>query len=346
MPAISIVMPLRDGEPWLAQAIDSITGQSERDWELVVIDDGSRDGGLRLLEAQAAGDPRIRLARTEPSERGIVSALNLGLRLARGRFLARMDADDLCEPVRLAEQRVLLESDAELLAAGCMVRAFPESALRDGMRRYLDWQNALVEPAEIARDRFVESTVLHPTLMLRTAELRRLGGWQAAEWPEDWDLLLRVLESGAQVAKVAQPLYRWRLHARQASRTDPRYSEDAFHRARSHYLGRELKRSLGGRELWILGAGPLGKRLGKSLADQGLPLAGFADIDPKKIGGSVAREARGGVAWPVVSMDDMLARDRRALAVAAVGQAGARERIRGWLIDAGWRETEDFWVAA
>ncbi|RMD85185.1 MAG: hypothetical protein D6815_02420 [Candidatus Dadabacteria bacterium] len=139
-------------------------------------------------------------------------------------------------------------------------------------------------------------------------------------------------------------LYRWRLHPEQTSRWSSCYSPEQFRRARAHFLARTLRSS--GRPLWILGAGPTGKRLAKALAAEGLEPTAFADVDPRKIGGHVALGARCAPRWPVRSMDDLFAARPRPIAIAAVGQLGARERIRHWLCSRGWSETEDFWVAA
>jgi hypothetical protein len=309
---------------------------------------------------------------TIASRRGIVSALNRGLAAARAPLLARMDADDVAHPQRLVRQAALLEDKGELWGSCCRVEAFPPRNLRDGMSRYLAWQNSLVSSREIARDRFVECPILHPSIMVRTDILRGvLGGWDERGWPEDWDLLLRAFEQGLTVERVPDVLLRWRLHPNQATRNDLRYSQERLRAARAHYLSRTLRIareacgvSLAGeakvargspvpgnvstvnretRPVWILGAGPVGKLLAKALADEGLRVAGLADIDRRKIGG-VVRGA--GAEWPVVSMDELFAITPRPRAVAAVGRAGARERMRGALEAQKWLEGEDFFVAA
>ncbi|RMF24972.1 MAG: glycosyltransferase, partial [Deltaproteobacteria bacterium] len=341
----SILMPARNAEAWIGEAIASVQAQTDSDWELIAVDDGSDDGTLGVLQHAAAGDRRIRVSSTEGGRRGIAAALGRALAESRSPLVARMDADDRSHPERLAKQRALLDARENLFAAGCLVEAFPQAHVRDGMRRYLRWQNSLVEPAEVARDRFVETTVLHPTLMMRRDLLDRLGGWRRVDWPEDFDLLLRAFEAGFEIAKVPEVLYQWRLHPAQASRCDPRYAPDAFRSARAYFLARTIARC-GGRPVWILGAGPVGKRLGKALAREGASVCGFADIDPRKIGGRVSIGPRGGPWWPVVSMERVFAERGSAVAIAAVGQAGARERIRSWLRERGWLEGRDFWAAA
>ena len=95
--------------------------------------------------------------------------------------------------------------------------------------------------------------------------------------------------------------------------------------------------------VWLLGCGPVGKTLARALARERTAVAGFAEIDPRKIGGRVRNRT---AAWPVVSMPELLAKRPRPLAVAAVGRPGARERIREYLDAGGWREGRDYFVAA
>lgn len=344
MPAVSILMPVRDAERWLDEALASIDVQTLADWELIAVDDGSRDGTRRMLAAAARADERVRVLETRDAARGIVPALNTGLAVARGRYLARMDADDVAHPERLLRQVGALESDPSLFAVTCRVQAFPAADVSDGMRRYLAWQNSLLDPAELARDRFVESPLLHPTATLRTEVLRsQLDGWHDAAWAEDWDLFQRAFERGLRIARVPEVLMSWRLHPDQATRNDPRYSEERFRAARAHYLARWLEREARGRPLWLLGAGTDGKRLARALADRGAEPAGFVDVDPRKIGGRVRH---GDHMWPVIAMAELFAANPRPFAVSTVGRRGGRDDVRALLAGEGWRESVDFVVAA
>lgn len=336
-------MPFRDAGRWIARAVRSIQGQTDADWELVAVDDGSRDQSRGAVEALAASDPRIRILETSPGGRGIVAALNLGLGDVRGRLLARMDADDLSLPTRLAKQRAALEQASSLFGVACQVAALPAKS-GSGMRRYLAWQNGLCTREELARERFVESPLIHPSVMMRTATLReRLGGWRECGWPEDWDLFLRAFDAGLRFERVPEVLLRWRLHPGQLTRNDPRYSAERILTARAHYLSRYLCGAVRSRPCWILGAGPTGKRLVKALAREQSEIAGLVDVDPKKIGGIIRDGAR---RWPVISSEAFLALRSRPFAVAAVGSPQGRERVRAFLMAAGWREDQDFVVAA
>src|SRR5688500_5268253 len=114
-PPVSVLLPVRDGAPHLAECIASLAAQTDADFEVIAVDDGSRDDTPVLLAAWAERDPRVRVLTQPPL--GLVAALERARAHARGRWLARMDADDVALPHRLAAQRALLEAEPTL--AGC-----------------------------------------------------------------------------------------------------------------------------------------------------------------------------------------------------------------------------------
>jgi len=345
VPRLSVALPVRDAAPWLRECLDSVLAQTESRFEVLAVDDGSTDATRSILAEYAGRDARIRHHETSPVQRGIVAALNIALAESRAPYLARMDADDRMHPERLARQADALDADASLFGVTCRATAFPADEVRDGMRAYLDWQNTLSTPEEIARDRFIESPVLHPSVTVRTDVVReRLGGWQDNGWPEDWDFFLRAFDQGLRIARLPDFLVEWRLHARQLTRTHARYSEDALLEARSTYLARHLRQvATQDRAIWVLGAGPVGKALIKALSRCGVVACGLADVDPRKIGGVVRGEGR---RWRVVAHPVLRTMEPRPFAVSAVSGAPARARVRGELGAWGWSEGEDFVVAA
>jgi GT2 family glycosyltransferase len=352
MPRVSVLLPCRNAAAYLPEAIASLEAQTYADFEVVAVDDGSADATAALLDAWAARDGRVRVLRTPP--RGLVPALSSALAVAAGELIARMDADDVAEPDRLARQVALLDARPDVVACGTRVRYFPRDVVRDGARRYERWLNGLTEPEDLARDIFVECPIAHPTLVVRRAALEAVGGYRDPGWPEDYDLVLRLWAAGGRLANVPAVLLRWRERLDRTSRTDPRYSADAFRRCKVHHLRRTLLRArqtagaAGGegasagegpaRPAVVWGAGPVGKLFARELIRQGVPLAAFVDLDPRKIGQRVY-----GV--PVVAPAE-IARFRGALALAAVGSPGAREEIRAALDDAGWREGVDYVAVA
>jgi glycosyltransferase involved in cell wall biosynthesis len=334
---VSVLMPYRDAGDTIEEAARSVLAQEGVEIELVAVDDGSRDGGPARMRALAGGDARVRLVATgaggERRGGGIVAALARGLAEARGEVVARMDADDVALPGRLAAQVRFLDRDARLGAVG--IRVSPLGACGEGMRLYIEWQNALVTPEDHAREIFVESPLCHPSVALRREALLDTGGWRDCAWAEDYDLWLRLDARGWKLAKVPDVGLLWRQRTGRATFTDPRYARDRFREARAFYLAPKLLRA--GRPVVVWGAGPTGRRLARDLEAQGVKAARFVDIDPRKIG----RTARG---VAIVAADALRPADQTV--VVAVGARGARALVRARLVELGFVEGRDFVCAA
>lgn len=295
---------------------------------VVAIDDGSTDGSAETLSDLAG--PRLRIVAS--LARGLVAALRTGLDATDAPLVARMDADDENLDGRIEACARALERDESLAAVASQVDA-PGAA--EGMLRYVAWQNAIVDPRAHRIARFIESPLCHPATVLRRSALDEVGGYRDSEWPEDYDLWMRLSAAGWDLAKVPRVLFRWHHHEDRLTFTDARYSPDAHLAARAFYLAEHL-RSID-RELAIWGAGPTGRKLARALELHGVRAARFVDIDPRKIG----RTRRGA---PVV---DRSALDRsRDFVVTAVGALGARDLIRNALAASGFVEGEDYLCAA
>jgi glycosyltransferase involved in cell wall biosynthesis len=337
VPEVSIVMPVRDAAATLPRALASVYAQTLGDWELVAVDDGSRDGSARLLDEAAREDGRVRPQSQEPL--GIVAALRAGCAAARGRFIARLDADDWMMPERLAMQSAFLDRHPEIGLVSCRVRHGGDAAAQAGYAAHVGWINSLLAPGDIARRRFVESPVAHPSVMFRRELLELHGGYAAGPFPEDYELWLRWMDAGVALAKVDAELLVWNDPPARLSRNDPRYSAEALYRIKCVYLARWLKRRvLPGREVWLWGAGRVTRHRFRALEAEGVPLAGFVDVDVKKQGRT--RDGR-----PVAAPGSLPSRDQ-AFIVAGVALRGAREYIADRLDRSGWVEGEHYLLAA
>jgi glycosyltransferase involved in cell wall biosynthesis len=332
VPHVSVLMPFRDAAATVEEAAASILSQEGVSLELVAVNDASRDGGPERMQAMARRDPRLVLVQGQG--RGIVDALARGLAAARGDVLARMDADDVALPGRLARQSRALATDPRLGAVGTQVETL--GSCGEGMRLYVAWQNALVTAEDHARELFVESPLCHPSVAMRREVLESVGGWQDAPWPEDYDLWLRLDAAGWRLAKIPEVLLRWRQRPESLTWTDARYSAARIREARALYLAPKLVRR--GRPVAVWGAGPTGKRLARALEAHGVPAGRFIDIDPRKVG----RTARG----VAVVAPEALRVGGGETVVVAVGARGAREQVRAYLVARGFQEGNDFVCAA
>jgi glycosyltransferase involved in cell wall biosynthesis len=330
-PRLSVLLPCFNAARFLAESLQSIQNQTFSDFEVIAVDDGSTDDTLLQLEEWATRDARVRVVPSRHS--GLPHALALALEHAAGELIARFDADDTAEPGRFARQVELLDAHADVAACGTGVFYFPPAAVRAGARAYKQWLNSLHRPDEIASDMFVECPLAHPSLTARSDTVRAVGGYQDNGWPEDYDLILRLFEARYRLANVPEVLHNWRESAGRLSRVDARYTPAAFRRCKVHYLKRTLLR---GRAVLVWGAGPVGKAFARELDAQNVTIAGFIDVDPRKIG----RRIHG---IPVHSHKEF---DRSAFIVAAVGNAAARTEIRAALNAGGLQELRDYCAVA
>lgn len=329
-------MPVRDAAATVTAAVRSVQAQTEPDWELIAVDDGSADDSRARLRALAAEDARIRVL-AGPA-RGLVAALTVGLEAAHGTFIARLDADDVCLPERLARQRRHLESHPGIGLAACRVIFGGDTRAAAGYARHVDWTNRLLSADAIALGRFVESPLAHPSVMFRRELLARHGGYRDGDFPEDYELWLRWLEAGVRMEKLAEPLLVWNDGPRRLSRRDPRYSPEAFHRVKAGYLARWLAAHNSHHPRVIVwGAGRVTRRRARPLLDAGIKVTAYVDIDPRKLGRALAgRPVIGPAALPPPGA---------CFVVSCVSAAGARDLIEARLAAAGYRPGRDYVLA-
>jgi len=329
IPKLSILMPVRNEEAYLQAALRSLQAQTLADWELVAVDDGSSDGTPDILAAAADQDRRLRVVRREGG--GLVAALNAGLEVCQSPLLARMDGDDISHPRRLELQSDYLDTHPDTGLVACSFRHFPRSSLKQGMLDYETWQNALQDHDLIMRDLFVESPFVHPGIMTRTAIIKELGGYRECGWAEDYDLWLRMANTGVTFARLPGRLFFWRDHPERATRTLDEYSSDAFRRCKLHHLRQGFLK--GCSELVMAGAGIEARAWQRLLAADGIRVTQWLDIDPRKIG----RTLHGA---PVSRPEELQLAGRKMLA--AIGVRGAREQFRTVADKRGWQEGMDF----
>ena len=333
MARITVLIPVWNGEATLSAALRSVARQSEGDFECLVVDDGSTDDSIAIATAIAREDARFRVLRRP--HQGIVATLEAGRREARAPLIARLDADDWMHRHRLAKQAALLDARRDLEAVGSGVRLFPRSGLREGRRAYERWLNALVTPERIWRERFIECPVAHPALMIRRARLEELG-YRDRGWPEDYDLLLRLLRRGPVVGTVPERLLGWRDLPTRLSRTDPRCGLDRFTACRAHHLSRDF---LAGAPQYLLwGHGATGKALRHELAALGHRPAAIIEVHPGRLGNAID----GALVVPIEALED---RPPYPLVVSVAGTT-PRGEIRALLQTYGYREGIDYVCAA
>ncbi len=334
MPRVSVVLPVYNAAATVARAIESIQAQTWRDWELIAVDDGSTDRTREILEKCAQADARIRVI--AQAHGGVTQAANAGLSAAQGELIARMDADDVSHPERLAEQVALLDRDATLGVASSLVEFGGDRIARAGYALHVDWLNGLVTPEDIALHRFVESPVANPSVLFRREWVDRHGAFRDGDFPEDYELWLRWLDAGVRIGKVPRALLTWNDPPTRISRNDARYSPDAFFKIKAGWIARELARVAAGREIYVWGAGRHTRQRAAHLTAHGVRIAGYIDVDVKKTGRGL-----GGTGVPVLA-ENALPPLGKIFVLSYVTSRGAREYNQAKLVAAGYVCGRDF----
>jgi glycosyltransferase involved in cell wall biosynthesis len=215
-PRVSVLMPVRNGLPWLQEALASVSAQTLRDIEILVLEDGSTDDTARFLASWR--DDRLRVIGT--GGLGIGGALNVGLREARAALIARQDADDVSHPERLERQVEVLDRDGQIDLVACVAEYIDDHGdvfVNDWVRTIRRQQDVAITPQQIRALMPLTCCVTHGSIVARTDVLRAAGGYRADLSPqEDYDLWLRLLPR-ANFAKLSDRLYRYRVHDAQAS---------------------------------------------------------------------------------------------------------------------------------
>jgi glycosyltransferase involved in cell wall biosynthesis len=331
VPRLSVLLPFRNAAATIEEALDSTLAQTLRDFEIVSVDDGSSDRSRAIVERFASKDRRLKVI--DSPGRGLVAALNGGLAATTTEFVARMDADDIMLPERLRLQSEFLRDHPDVAVVGCQVEVFPDERIGSGYREYVRWQNLCVTSEEIADNIYVESPFAHPSVTLRREAIVAAGGYQDGDFPEDYELWLRLNAMGHRMAKIPELLLRWRESSDRTSRVDGRYSRGAFDRLRAEYLARDPR--LHAQPLVYWGAGRKTRLREKLLIERGFPPTAWIDIDPKKIGRTV-----GGV--EVHPPEWLVGREPRPLVLVYVTNHGARKEIAARLDSYGYRVAVDY----
>ncbi len=302
--------------------------------ECIIVDDGSQDASRAYAQQWfAKHDHRFTIIATAPQ--GLVAALNTGLPHCHGRYMARMDADDLMHRQRLAAQLRVLEAHADLTAVGCHVRIFPRRHLRDGRRAYERWLNSITTARRVREDAFVECPIAHPTLMIRRSVLAEQE-YRDCGWPEDYDLILRLLAGGHTLSVVPQRLLSWRDGLQRPSRTSPIYALERFTACKAAFLASTFLAHTPTYMLW--GYGETGKALRRGLRRHHKAPSHIVELHPGRLGKTI-HDA------PVIPPEALVQAPRRPIIVSVSGETARRE-IRAALGHMGFRELRDFVCAA
>jgi len=210
VPAISVLLSCYNGARWLREAINSVLDQTFGDFEFIIVDDGSTDSSAEIIRHFAEQDTRIVVI--TKCNTGLVDSLNVGIQRASGEWIARIDADDICEPDRLESQLVMARLNPDLVFIGSDLLEIDENGNAIKIYRYPDKHSLLVRNLSSSR-KFPP----HSSAFYRADVVRSIGCYRfRIRRAQDWDLWLRLSEVG-QLGSIDRPLVRIRKHLGQIS---------------------------------------------------------------------------------------------------------------------------------
>ena len=279
---ISILMPVKNAEPFLEECIESILNQTDENWQLLAVDDGSSDSSYDILEQYVNKDSRIRALKNPGN--GIIDALRLAYSRSSGAFITRMDADDKMAPSKLEILKHNLKSSGTGYLAIGQVKYFSEPQLGDGYLKYESWLNELTNKGSNYSEIYKECVIPSPCWMVHCEDLDNCEAFKPNTYPEDYDLTFRFYREELKVVPCKEVLHYWRDHPNRSSRNDDNYADNRFLELKiSKFLDHDHDTQ---KLLALWGAGSKGKYLAKYLCNSGIEFIWLCDTE-NKIGQSI-----------------------------------------------------------
>ncbi|MFT3679632.1 MAG: glycosyltransferase [Ferruginibacter sp.] len=233
-PLVSIVMPAYNAGPYLSQTIDSILAQDYKQFEFIIINDGSTDNSETII--QSYSDSRIRL-HSNPGNKGLIYSLNKGVELAQGKYIARIDGDDLALPTRLSRQVQYLEANP-----GCDVLATTVALINEKGDGCGNWPADIknITAAQIKNYLPKDNCIAHPAVMIKTQLLKIFKYDAEQKLGEDYDLWLRLIAAGKEIRKLEEPLTLHRILTTSFTRTRMRNGYYKISRIKRKFVYKQL----------------------------------------------------------------------------------------------------------
>lgn len=326
---ISILMPVKNVGLYLEECLISIQGQTLEHWELIAVNDHSTDHSENILNSFAAKDSRIRMLQNKG--KGIIEALRTGYAESRGNFIHRMDADDLMVLDKLETLKRTLEKVGMGHVATAKVHYFAKKGVNEGYLRYEKWLNTLCDQNNHWDELFKECVIASPNWMMYRTDFETCGGFNSDIYPEDYDLVFRMFQSGFQVSCAPKVTHLWRDHSERSSRNDANYANNTFFEIKIHYF-LAIKQNPE-RPLMIWGAGKKGKRLAKLLQKRNLPFT-WVSNNPNKHGKEIYDQL-------MESFENIATQDNPQIVI-TVALKNAKQEIVSFLTNLSLKEGEDY----
>lgn len=275
MSLVSILTPFKNAEKYILQTAESIFAQDYTDWEWILINDHSQEKEIHVL-APYLHDKRVLIVENDGT--GIISALHKGLKLAKGEYITRMDADDLMPAKKLSLFVKELAIGSGEIVTGKVSYFASDGKVSEGYQGYENWLNKRVEESDHFDQIYRECSVASANWLMRRKDLLACGGFNGLVYPEDYDLLFRWYQHGFTITSVKEVTHFWREHPERTSRNSLDYAQDRFFELK---VNRFLEIDHKGENLILNGTGRKGRLTAKILLDKGVPFS-WVSIEPEK----------------------------------------------------------------
>lgn len=276
---VSVLLPVYNGEATIVRAINSILEQSFDNFELLIINNGSNDTTGDILTD--LHDPRIQIHHLEKPN--LVNALNFGIQISQGQYIARMDADDLSYKDRLQLQIDYLDAHEDIDVVSGLVKYQGDQSTNRGYYNHVEWLNKLRTPTQIYLNRFVDAPMAHPSVMFRKSTIEKHGPYEDGNFPEDYQLWLRWFAQGVKMAKVPEYVLEWYDSQDRLSRNDAAYDTDHFSQLKAKFFSEWVTREYSSAEIppiYVWGTGSAVKKKSRYLESQGITIHKYIDVQP------------------------------------------------------------------
>ncbi len=223
---ISILIPVKNAEGYFRECLDSILAQTEENWELIIVNDGSTDRSRGIALEYATKDERITVLDNEGT--GIIEALRTAYKHCSGELITRMDADDIMPLNKLETLQTSLQKHGTGHVATGLVKYFAADGIKPGYQHYEGWLNDLTRTGSNYSDVYRECVIPSPCWMTYRSDLDNCEAFNPDRYPEDYNLAFRFMQQGLKVIPCNEVLHFWRDHSERTSRNHPHYQDNRF----------------------------------------------------------------------------------------------------------------------
>ncbi len=276
-PLATVIIPFYNAQQTIGRAIESISKQTYTNFECILVNNNSTDNSRKIAESIVLKDTRFWII--EENKQGVMFASNTGAKAAKGKYIARMDADDWSFPDRLEKQVHFLENNLNYGAVAGLAEHIGNPETTAGFSRYVDWSNSVQTYEELTCKQFIEMPLVNPTAMWRKETGEKYGLYKKGNFPEDYEMWLRWLSKGVKIKKLPEPVLKWYDSPTRLTRTQEIYSDKSFYKIKSQYLAMWLeKNNPFYPNVVVWGASKISRRRAKLLVKHGIEITAYIDI--------------------------------------------------------------------